>query len=682
MLLTRRHNLNVTLRELCSKFPKVSKPQNALDNVAAKLFLTNHDIPFVQSKVFVDERYGLSAENSILGHHNEIFPNYDVLGPNEKFLINKVFFSPSYLLYIIGGIGVGKTRFAHFMMSEVIPQALEIDSNAKEHKPCIVYYDFLQEGSKIPERLDSNSIRTIFLDSFCDQIEAEIYSLKFFDLEQEIGTIWDAIIDEYENIRRKPSSVSHIISQMNVYEATHDQLAKDYKVVIEKRKTIRQKIASDLGQRLSYLGVLLQYIKNYYYSNNPIGVTVIIDNVDREPSLIQQAVKLIAKSFARISTCRTIINARQTTYYQQFDDGSSDPIDVVPYCGPLPLDVVNERIDDFLSNPKRFENFYSPQLMPNLIEGMRFIRDHYMTTQVFHELFDSLCGHSIRKGLILAQNIVCNSVYDPTLIQQGSSVSIGDFLRAILVGTDDIFQANPEHIIENIFNVESYPVKSYLLKVRILRLIKNAGNNGITINRMIDVMNCFGYSLPMLCDALNEMKSQNKRLIWSDGVRLNYDGEDDLVSRGSTRLYISTAGKGYITNLISNIDYIQEIMLDTKVDSDVFGSGWDYSSLEDRFELILRFLTVLNRQDQAEVGAFVNIRGINEYKSLFGDNHLVTTNMLTMTKKRVERILNSIIERYSSGERRISMVHFKDTHLRIYADRIITSQNFESELQC
>ena len=302
-----------------------------------------------------------------------------------------------------------------------------------------------------------------------------------------------------------------------------------------------------------------------------------------------------------------------------------------------------------------------------------------MSAQVFQELFVSLCGHSVRKGLLLAQHIVCNSVYDPSKIQQGSSGNIGDILRAILVGTDCIFQTNPENIIENIFNVEPYPGKSYLLKVRILRLISYAGNNGITINRMIDNVSCFGYTLPMLCDALNDLKSLHKRLIWSDGVRLNFDGEDDLVSRGSTRLYITTAGQGYTTNLISNIDYIQEVMLDTKVDSDVFGSGWDYSSMEDRFELVLRFLTALNHQDQAEVNAFIAMQGVDEYNSVFGGPHLVTTSMLSTTKSRVERILTSIIEHSLSGERRTTLIHFKETHLGIYIDRIITSRNFESE---
>ena len=251
----------VTLRELCSTFPKVSKPQSALDNVAAAIFMTNHDIPFVQSKVIPEERYGVSIENSVLGHHNDIVPNFNAFGPNEKYLINKVFFSPSNLLYIIGGIGVGKTRFAHFLMNEVIPQALAIDNMARQHKPCIVYYDFLQEASYLPERLDSNSVRTLFLDTFCDRIEAEIYSLNLFDLEHEIGTIWDAIIAEYEELRTKPSSISYIISQINVYEATHEQLAKDYKDAIEKRKTIRQKIASDLGQRVLIFGCTITIYK-------------------------------------------------------------------------------------------------------------------------------------------------------------------------------------------------------------------------------------------------------------------------------------------------------------------------------------------------------------------------------------------------------------------------------------
>jgi hypothetical protein len=677
-----------TLKDLCSTFPKVAIQQSPLDNVASQMFDPHNRQLFIQSVSAPTERYGIGVDQDMLRHHNDVVPDFDKYGPNEQYLINKILYSPSYLLYIIGGIGVGKTRFAHFIMSEILPQIISKNEKAQKFGPCTIYYNFLDEGNALPQHEDSDAIRTSFIDSFCDRVEAELYSHEFFDLDFEVGTIWDELFEEYKDQYNKYLSLSFIISQLRLNEAEHKHLVSDYAGTIQKRKVVRQKIRGDQARRLSYLALLLQYARKHYFDSDPAGLLLIVDNVDREPSLVQQVVKLVVKPFARISGGRTIINARQSTYYQQLlDDGASDPIDVVPYCGPTPIEIIKTRIDDFIRYHDEYASFYNPKHLPQLVEGIKYIKDNHINNETFQNLFSSLCGRSIRRGLLLAQSIIHNSVYDPitiinpkTGILDSLSVRVGDVLRAVLVGTDDIFRTNPSNMIDNIFEVASYPGEGYLLKLRILQLIRCADSHGITITRLIDTISAFGYTISMICDAINELKSENKRLVWSDALRLNFRDEVDLVSHGPTRLYISTTGQGYVDNLASNIAYIQEVMLDTKVEADIFGSGWKYDVLEDRFELILKFLTSLSKIDQDEVLYFVSTTGNEEYSSSFCSTELITKKMFISVKERVERILSSVVEGQHRGERKERFRDFKAKHLGIYEDRVITLQNFEYEI--
>ena len=677
-----------TLKDLCSTFPKVSVQQSPLDNVAAHIFDTSNEYRFVHSHCPPQERYGIRINQALIQtHYNYIVPNFENLGPNEQYLINKILYSPSNLIYIIGGIGVGKTRFTQFLIDEVLPGIIEQDQSLHEKCPCSIYYDFLEDGNVLPVSDDSSTIREALLDSFCDRIEAELYAHNFFDLDEEVGLIWDLLLEEYKNDYKKHVALAYLIKELRNNGAEHKELAKDYPSTIERRKNIRQRIISHQGRRISYLALLLKYARQKYFNSNPAGLLLVIDNVDREPSLVQQELKQIIKPFARVSGARTVVNARHTTYYQQFfDDGSSDPVDVIPYCGASPYEIISERIDDFLGDNIKYKEFYNPNTFPQLIEGIRFIRHVLLTTDSFTNLFSNICGRSVRKGLLLGQHIINNSVYDPSKIfdhptnpQDGVAVKIGDVLRALLVGTDAIFRASPSHVTDNIFSVSSYPGIGYLVKLRILNLLCCSGEMGVSVRRVNHILSGFGYSMEMICSAINEMKSENKRLIWSDAVQTFFK-EEEFVNYGSTHLFLSSSGNGHTKNLFADITYIQQVMLDTKVEESDFGKGWRYDKLEDRFELIFKFLTMLSEFDQDEVENFVANNGVNEYYSSFGDKDLITKIMMINVKESVEKILGSVVKNERKVEREGELQFFKLDHLSKYESRIVTLKNFEEEI--
>lgn len=674
----------ITLKELCSTFPKTAVKQSPLDNVAAQMFNPDSGLRYISSKTDPQERYGIPVDHSSLKHHNEIIPGFAELGPNEKYLINKIVYSPRNLLYVVGGVGVGKTRFIRYLMGEILPCLSSLNDGFKKYGACPIYFDFLDNGTALPTFQDSASIRSAFLDTFCDRIESELITHAFFDLEHEVGTVWDDLINDSVDNYRKSTALNFIISQLRASEADRSYLLKDYEATISKRKVIRKKVMSDSGRRLSYLGLLVKYVRDRYFEANPAALLIIVDNVDREPSLVQQQVKLILKPFANICGGRTIFTARQTTYYQQFDDGASDPVDAVAYCGPGPLDILRTRFDHFLDSYESYSAFYDPDSLLELVAGISHVSSISFGNESFQTLFTSLCGRSVRKSLLLAQRLINNSVYDPGRHSAGYSepeIGIGHVLRALVVGSDDIFRTTSNNLIDNIFLVGSRPGVSYLLKPRILKLLAVYNNQGLTVKRLVDAINGFGYAIDAICDAVNELLGTQKRLLWSDAVRDGFSDEKDFVTYGPTKLHISTAGQGYIEHLCCNIDYVQEVMLDTPVESDDFGSHWKYDQIEDRFELLQKFIVMLSRVDMDETEYFVSTRGADAYKEYFGVPELLSKKMISEVRNRVERILYAVEDSPRSSNRRRQQIRdFRIRQLAQYDDRLLLLRNAEDVL--
>ena len=676
----------VPMKDLCVSFPRSSYPQSPLDNVAGHIFFDPKNDPFVQSSIPPSQRYGVKIDQTILDHHNTVVKGFSNYGPNEKYLINKILFTPKNLLFIIGGIGVGKTRFSKFFIDEVLPDIEPKTDTWKKHGPCAIYFDFLNDGNSIPATYDSEKIKSVFIDLLCDRIMSELNSKKLFTIDDEVGDIWENIITKYMNSTTKPPAVSFIMNEIREQEAEYKDIVNNLSRVLNIRKEIRKKILGEEGKRISYVGLLLEYARTTYFDSNPAGLIIIIDNVDRENSMVQQQVKLVIKPFVRNCGGRVIINLRQSTFYQQFDDdGFSDLVDSAPYCGPSAIEVMKAKLSNFFINYIDYAEYYNPDQLPNLVDGLKYFYNNYINTEVIVNLFKNLCGRSVRRSLVLAQNIVNNSVYDPSKITQNTlsnlqdtyQLKIGDILRAILVGPDDIFYATPNNIIDNIFEVFDFPGKSFFIKLRLLKLLKHSKDKGVSIMHLIDILNDFGYSLPLICDSINEMKSDTKRLIWSDAVKDSFRNEEHLISHGQSRLYITTTGEGYLRHLSSDLAYIQEIMLDTKVDDKRFGNSWHYDLIEDRFELIQRFLTLLSETDRNEVSKFSTCRNPKDYLDIFGDDELLSKVIVKKVKDSVDRILHVYIEAQKNGERKDYYKDFYIRHMTIYKDRIITLENFE-----
>ncbi|MFN8583420.1 MAG: hypothetical protein U0163_20895 [Gemmatimonadaceae bacterium] len=98
---------------------------------------------------------------------------------------------------------------------------------------------------------------------------------------------------------------------------------------------------------------------------------------------------------------------------------------------------------------------------------------------------------------------------------------------------------------------------------------------------------------------------------------------------------LTSIGLGYITKLVEVVEYVQEVMLDTRIDVTKYGVGpWHYSSIHDRFQLLWLFLEDLANQDLSEMSLFANRGGTpDEYIERFGTQFI--------TERIVHAILNA-----------------------------------------
>jgi hypothetical protein len=669
----------IRIKEITKNLPKPILQHKALKAVASKIFSLALDQPFVQSISEPEGRYGISLVRKYAHHHNTLVPDFQKFGPNEKYLINTILFADSTTLLIVGGIGVGKTRFMRYYVEQVLPTILHKHTQKKQYCPFVIYFDFLELITTARISEDTKTIISDFLQAFCNRVEAEIASNSFFDLEHEVIDVWEELIKKYSRDYRKNDAISFIISKVRDQDAEKSKLEKEYDVVLQKRKDILTELKGNPDRHLTYLSTLIHYISEKYFDDHKNCILAIIDNLDRESSIVQDQIKNIIKPFARTSNIRTIMTIRQTTYYQRFDDGFSSPIEKVAYCGPSPLDIVIGRLTLFSNSSSEYTDVYPPDEFNFLVEGAKRIRDYYLTNERICNLFRSLCGNNVRKGLMYAVNLIDNSTFDPyqlgfQTVSLPQSISPTDVYRAIIVGTDPVYTWTVEGLLDNPFQVNGHKPGSHFIKLRILRALIVHENEGMSVNRLLDILLEFKYPSELVLDAINQMKDEYKRLLWSDTVRDNFDNCDELVWYGNTILYISSAGKGYINYLFKSLEFVQEMMLDTYVKHTEFPPNLSYKTIEERFQLVFQFLKYLQECENEELKR--STFTVDEYEDAFNGCILFSRQMLEGIKDSITKIYDYRIQ-YADQNQKRSITVLKDEFIDNFDSEINICMNIE-----
>src|SRR3990172_1570682 len=127
--------------EFCKRYPIIPVAQRSIDLIASNAFDLERDFEYVQSNT-VEARYGAPVREKFKGLQNEFIDDFDKLGANEKYLMNAFFYSSAKLLYLLGGVGTGKTRLLKYFAYEIFPRRKHICVKDCGKTGRIIYIDF------------------------------------------------------------------------------------------------------------------------------------------------------------------------------------------------------------------------------------------------------------------------------------------------------------------------------------------------------------------------------------------------------------------------------------------------------------------------------------------------------------------------------------------------------------
>jgi hypothetical protein len=221
----------------------------------------------------------------------------------------------------------------------------------------------------------------------------------------------------------------------------------------------------------------------------------------------------------------------------------------------------------------------------------------------------------------------------------------------------------PNTGLEHLFRVSSRETGELLVKSRILCYLGRTEQGQRRVSEVVNALRLFGYDEDIILDAMNDMMK-----IWNQLIRSNgFDHYEDaaLKKYNGDRVQLTDIGHGYINHLIHNIDYLQEVMLDTYVDDDHFPKSISYGYLIDKFRLVRLFLDEIRRTDVSEMQQFLEKHPEEAYLETFG-HHLLSLDIIQAIYQPAIRILRSVAR--DSYEHHELIQQFKSLALKVESD--------------
>lgn len=588
------------LKETLAGLPTAGPKDSALDRVAGAIFSTKVKSRFLQSSAAPEPVYGVGIDDVYLTVQNPRVPHFSSLGPSEQYIVNKIFAPRPGVIYVIGGIGVGKTRFIHFFETDVLRKFQSTGST----NPLLIHIDCEQLNHPVYVSDDSPAIAANLQEFLVEEIVAQIRGAKLFTNIEEVFTIWDGLLSENERAvgaerNHAVTVLANMLDKANLYPI--DRFPGSQDELVSERLKVRSKLLEDRTLALYYLAAVLAHMKRAYYSADPELLLLVIDNLDMHTPLTQVSIRRVIAPLEIHASIRIVIAARPRTDAQIFQHlrfQGQMTCDRVPYIGATPRDVLLHRLQLFLEQPAVLASELDAKGQRQTSElAARIVRELQNSHSRVTRMLELLCGSSIRKGLLFGQRLICNSIYRVST-EQLRDLTPRHLIRALFCGCDRTFESSHSNMIENIFQSESEPEGTVLLKLRALRAVH--ATRDITLGELTAFLENHGFGLRAIRVAVNELVSPYKALLWSDSFS-HLQRDEELNLYRTSRLFISEVGKSYALELPNSLDYIQEVMVDSVIDSDELGVGWDYGRTRDRLELIRIFIAWIVSAEKEQV---------------------------------------------------------------------------------
>lgn len=597
----------------------------ANENLAGRIFFLDVQSNF---NYYVHHRPLMTPEISYLPSH------MTRIGEYESTLLGKLNDPPQPVICIVGDMGSGKSTTISFITYLLKQKACATCQSKSRITGCdnlIARIDFRKVTEDIRKSHDVSKLTEII----CNDLRARASFI--LDDEEELFEFWDFIIIKFkEQMDQEGDEVIRVMIREARWLINSDEDRRTY--------TRRQELLGLLSDRdsnwhLRYLILLWRYLLQTRYNNHRDCVLIILDNVDTlEPVLQRKLVDLLLRTSNQDGPTFVILMRPETLMRQGLADSL---VDIVPHVGLSPLDVIRDRLQRFRDNQS---SYLTPEL--GLTKDQRQIVSRYLLRMIndiqndsgnaFVQFLSNASGNSVRLALILAQGLLMLRVDD----MKKKSLTAHFLIRACITHGQQQFRSSPKSVVNNPFDVNGIEIGRFLIKTRILQYLADQ-NSKCSLSKLRSIFIMFGFNEDSIKRAINEMLRIECQMIRSDGYdifRAEWGDEQET-------LYLTAIGKGYINQLIYSTDFIQEVMLDCRVDEKEWPKLYETGLLSEKLHYLYLFIRDICKEDERETAKFVRRLGPEKYHNLFG-KHLITIDFVQRIYQSVWRIACSVTTKY------------------------------------
>jgi len=630
-----------------------------LDSLAQRIFLPNLETEkiieyYITRENTIDRRFGLSSH---MKSRSEVDVSPDcprnVLGLYEKLLLNKMSKPPQNVIFLVGGVGSGKTM--SILLIKEIMQDGQHNCHQDFHLCNKTRLHIAMNFNDIPYKNISNygEAVTKFTQDLVLRLSVNLHdTLKISDT-LEFLDYWNYEISK----QRKEGGLEHsfavIVDEMQQKEGVNWE--KKGESAIETQKEIKLYIKENPFLFLDYQCRLWRFILEKVYKGKRSCIFTIIDNFDSASPAVQAAVRDVVISHSKRFGNTFLVCLRPETLMAKPVGIAAYVIDVEPHCGPEPFDVIIDRLKRFIDDPK---SFFEIEELPEYLENHAIklgkeIYKNFSMNYIIKEFIECIAGSNIRCALILATNLFKNP-------RGEYNFGPHELNRSMISPSYKHYEWEENNCVENIFHVQGFTENQYLVKGRLLKYLRTGERNTRTIGDIVILLKSFGYKRQLIYKAFMEMMKPAHQLIISN-AKSEYFPEDFLQS-DNDRILLTYAGIGYADNLINNLTYISMVMPDCLLET-LNLYKINYGQLIPRFRLLIKFLGRLNEKDFDEIRYLRNKYGLDMYTQLFGNTMLTLDIILNVTDS-----LHHILLYLEKQPEYLKNIELFDQMIEIYKD--------------
>ncbi len=553
------------------------------------------------------------------------------LGEYEVLLTDKLLHPQRPVIVIVGPMGSGKTTTKNYVSLHLVKNRQHCKNCQPPRQRLIAQIDF-NEHAQLND-LSGRELTNELFEILCDELLSRINHDSPLPDADEFSKFCNYELGRLNNHQSSSAAFRKIQSQITGDISGIELTGNE----INRRKAVLKTINKDRGLLLDYLLRLWNFVNNIYYCGNRGCALIILDNLDIVNPIVQRKVVEIVHTHTQREGPTFLLLIRPETF-DRLGMGTGI-IDKEPHQGNKPSDIILIRLQEFCDDPEQYfeqKGGLTPEQFEIIKKYARRVNqtirsDHNLA---FAKFINDASGISIRAAFLIAQNIFNASVAE----MNDEALHSRDLIRICIRGNGPQLHWQPNYGIEHLFRVSTRQTGELLIKSRILSYLGRTDQGQRRISEIVNAMTSFGYDENVVLEAMNDMMQ-----IWNQLIRSNgFDHYEDaaLKKYNGDRVQLTDIGKGYIDHLVHNIDYLQEVMLDTYVDGDHFPKSISYGYLIDKFRLIRLFLEEIHRADVEEMQRFLEKNPEDSYFEAFG-HHLISLDIIQAIYQPATRILRS-----------------------------------------